>query len=224
PLRRCRRTPGRGRGRRRGRRARFRRRWGAWVDARGDGRRAQVFALSSRPLPVKLPLYDALERHLREVQACRRCPGMIGPVVTPRPVVTRVYLAGQAPGPKEGQLGRPFAWTAGKQLFKWLAGLGVDEETFRSRAYIGAVCRCFPGKTGQGGDRVPSPAEVEACSEWMRREVELLRPELVIPVGKLAIAQFLPDADALSDVIGKSFRRRAFGHETDVIPLPHPSG
>jgi uracil-DNA glycosylase len=175
-------------------------------------------------LPAKLSILPALERHLVEVRACRKCPDVIGPVVTPRPVAARIYLAGQAPGPKEGQLGRPFAWTAGKQLFKWFAALGVDEETFRSRAYIGAVCRCFPGKTGHGGDRVPSPAEVEACSEWMRREVQLLRPELVIPVGKLAIAQFLPEADALSDVIGKSFRRVAFGHESDVIPLPHPSG
>jgi uracil-DNA glycosylase len=173
---------------------------------------------------VKLPLVAALERHLAEVQACRRCPGMIGPVVTPRPVPARVYLAGQAPGPKEGQLGRPFALTAGKQLFKWFAGLGVDEEVFRSRAYIGAVCRCFPGKTAQGGDRVPSPAEVDACSDWMRREVGLLRPELVIPVGKLAIGRFLPETDSLADVIGKRFRRIVFGHETDVIPLPHPSG
>ena len=175
-------------------------------------------------LAAKLPVVDALERHLAEVRACTSCPDMIGPVVTPRPVASKVYLAGQAPGPHEGRLGRPFAWTAGKQLFKWFEGLGVDEEAFRSRAYMAAVCRCFPGKTRQGGDRVPSPAEVEACSRWMRREIELLGPELVIPVGKLAIAVFLPEADALADVIGKSFHRRIFGHAADVIPLPHPSG
>jgi len=177
---------------------------------------------------VKLRVVDSiegkLERHLAEVRACRKCPEMIGPVVTPRPVAAKVYLAGQAPGPREGELGRPFAWTAGKQLFKWFDGLGVDEEAFRSRAYIAAVCRCFPGKTKQGGDRVPKPSEVEACSAWMRREIELLQPELVIPVGRLAIASFLPDADALADVIGRSFRVTVFGHETDVIPLPHPSG
>jgi len=148
---------------------------------------------------------------------------MVGPVVTPRPVVSKVYLAGQAPGPHEGRLGRPFAWTAGKQLFRWFEGLGVDEETFRARAYMAAICRCFPGKTAQGGDRVPSPAEVEACSRWMRREVELLRPELVIPVGKLAISALLGDG-ALADVVGRKFRKRVFGVEVDLIPLPHPSG
>jgi uracil-DNA glycosylase len=165
-----------------------------------------------------------LEDHLAEVRACRSCPGMIGPVVTPRPVLAKVYLVGQAPGPREGAFGRPFAWTAGKQLFRWFEGLGVDEETFRSRAYIGAMCRCFPGKTAQGGDRVPSPAEVESCSRWMKREIELLRPELVIPVGKLAISSIVPEAESLAETVGKRLRREVFGHVCDVVPLPHPSG
>jgi uracil-DNA glycosylase len=170
-----------------------------------------------KPLPVVA--------HLDEVRACRACPDMIGPVITPRPVAdAKVYLVGQAPGPREGQLGRPFAWTAGKQLFRWFEALGVDEETFRSCAWIAAMCRCFPGKTAQGGDRVPSPAEVERCSRWMRREIEMLRPELIIPVGKLAIATVVPDAASLADVVGKKLRRELFGHAADVIPLPHPSG
>lgn len=148
---------------------------------------------------------------------------MIGPVVTPTPVVSKVYLAGQAPGPHEGRLGKPFAWTAGKTLFKWFATLGVDEETFRQRAYMAAICRCFPGKAKGGGDRVPSPQEVAACSYWMEREFALLRPELVVPVGRLAIEQFLPVAP-LTDSIGKKFRIEKYGHSFDLIPLPHPSG
>jgi len=164
-----------------------------------------------------------LTAHLADVHACRQCPGMIGPVVTPRAVLARIYLCGQAPGPREGQFGRPFAWTAGKTLFRWFEALGVDEETFRSRAYIGAVCRCFPGKTAHGGDRVPSPDEIKNCNRWMKREFELLRPELVIAVGRLAIEQFLP-ASPLAEVVGKQFRVDVFGALADVIPLPHPSG
>jgi uracil-DNA glycosylase len=175
-------------------------------------------------MPVRRPALRLIEEHLAEVRACRRCPRMIGPVVTPRPVAARVYLAGQAPGPHEGRLGQPFAWTAGKQLFRWFGTIGVDEETFRARAYLAAVCRCFPGKTAKGGDRVPAPEEVEACSAWMRREIALLRPELVIPVGKLAIATFLPDAKSLAEVIGGGFDVKVFGHDTFAIPLPHPSG
>ncbi|MBI4508002.1 MAG: uracil-DNA glycosylase family protein [Deltaproteobacteria bacterium] len=148
---------------------------------------------------------------------------MVGPVVTPRPVVSKVFLVGQAPGPREGALGRPFAWTAGKTLFKWLGGLGVDEETFRARAYIAAVCRCFPGKTAHGGDRVPTSSEIASCTGWMEREIELLRPELIIPVGRLAIEQFVP-GQPLAEVIGTKHRVKAFGHPCDAIPLPHPSG
>ena len=164
-----------------------------------------------------------IKQHIDEVKACDKCPGMIGPVITPRPVLGKVYLVGQAPGPHEGRLGQPFAWTAGKTLFKWFDSIGVDEETFRSRTYIGAVCRCFPGKTKQGADRVPSPDEIEACSSWMRREIEIMRPELIIAVGRLAIDRFLPPAP-LAEVIGKKHRISAFGHPCDMIPLPHPSG
>lgn len=165
----------------------------------------------------------SLPAHLTLLSACRLCPDMVGPVVTPRPVASKVYLVGQAPGPREGALGRPFAWTAGKQLFRWFDSIGIGEETFRSRAYLAAVCRCFPGKAKGGGDRVPAADEVERCSRWMQREMDLLAPELVIPVGRLAIARFL-DPAPLEAVIGKKHRRVAFGHDVDVIPLPHPSG
>ena len=148
---------------------------------------------------------------------------MVGPVVTPRPVVSKVYLVGQAPGPREGALGRPFAWTAGKTLFRWFEQIGVNEEEFRSRAYLAAVGRCFPGKASGGGDRVPDREEIYACSRWLRREVEILRPELVIPVGRLAMEQFLPKLP-LAEIVGKTFRVPVFGHTCELIPLPHPSG
>jgi uracil-DNA glycosylase len=164
-----------------------------------------------------------VEQHIANIQACQKCTGMVGPVITPKPIVSKIYLCGQAPGPHEGKFGRPFAWTAGKTLFSWFSKLGIDEETFRSRVYIGAVCRCFPGKTNAGGDRVPSREEIAFCSEWMQREFTLFKPDLVIAVGKIAIERFLPPA-ALTEIIGKQHRVEAFGHACDLIPLPHPSG
>lgn len=147
------------------------------------------------------------------------------PVVVGRAVVSRVLLVGQAPGDKEPKLGRPFAWTAGKTLFRWFNGaLGWSEEETRNRFYFAAVCRCFPGKKATGGDRVPDGDEMAACSRWLAAEVELLQPDLVLPVGKLAIAQFLPKPASLNDTIGRSFRIDFRGHAMDCIPLPHPSG
>jgi uracil-DNA glycosylase len=164
-----------------------------------------------------------IEAHQLALAACARCPEMGKPVVMGRPVVSPVLLVGQAPGDKEPVLGRPFAWTAGKNLFKWFGSLGVDEETFRDNVYMAAVCRCFPGKNPKGGDRVPSEIEIANCAPWLERELEICRPDLIIPVGKLAIARFLADAP-LVETIGRVHRWSRGARTIDVIPLPHPSG
>ena len=170
------------------------------------------------------PTAAAVEKHLAALRACQRCPKVYGPVVVGRAVVSRVILVGQAPGDKEPKFGRPFAWTAGKTLFKWFAeGLGWTEDEVRDRIYFAAVCRCFPGKRPEGGDRVPALDEIANCGSWLKKEFALLHPTLVLPVGKLAISQFLPPAP-LNDMIGKSFSISYHGHPVDCIPLPHPSG
>jgi len=168
-------------------------------------------------------LNEQVNQHQRSLKKCRRCADMVPPVVTGQPVASKVLLVGQAPGDKEGIMGRPFAWTAGKTLFKWFASIGLAEEAFRERIYMAAVCRCFPGKNPRGGDRVPTDEEIQNCATWLDAEIELLRPELIIPVGKLAIEQFM-DVDRLVDVIGHEFELEENGGLIDVIPLPHPSG
>lgn len=164
-----------------------------------------------------------LETHQQQLKSCIACPDMIRPVITGQPAVSKVMLVGQAPGDKEGAAGKPFAWTAGKTLFKWFESIGVEEERFRSHAYMSAVCRCFPGKKPKGGDRVPSNDEIEQCSQWLKREIDLLEPELIIPVGKLAIGQFIK-VGKLTEVIGHQHHLNIRNITLDLIPLPHPSG
>ncbi len=148
---------------------------------------------------------------------------MTGPPVTGSPVVSPVMLIGQAPGPREIETHRPFAWTAGKTLFGWFRDIGLDEDAFRARVYMAAVCRCFPGKQSTGGDRVPNRQEVARCSHWLQRELQLLQPQLILPVGKLAIHQLMPVAK-LDQVVGQRHRVELAARAIDVIPLPHPSG
>jgi uracil-DNA glycosylase len=155
--------------------------------------------------------------------ACCKCVNMIGPVVSGNPTYSPILLIGQAPGDKEGIYGKPFAWTAGKTMFSWFAKVGLNEEQFRQRVYMAAVCRCFPGKNPKGGDRVPNSDEIENCSVWLRNEVSMLKPELILPVGKLAINQLMPVVK-LHDVVGKLHSCVFYGHSTEVLPLPHPSG
>jgi len=145
----------------------------------------------------------ALKRHQSKLAQCRQCPDMLGNPVYGYPNVSEVVLIGQAPGIKEIEVNKPFAWTAGKTLFKWLSSIGLEESAVRQRIYMTAVCRCFPGKNPKGGDRVPNSEEIQACSQWLQREIQLLKPKLLIPVGKLAISQFIPVAK-LDQIIGSS--------------------
>ena len=149
---------------------------------------------------------------------------MFPPPVSGGAVVSRIMIIGQAPGVKEPVLARPFAWTAGRTLFAWFNQMcGLTEDQVRSSIYFAAVCRCFPGKVPGGTDRVPNPQEIQNCSSWMNDEFEILRPRLVIPVGRLAIARFIPFVK-LEEVIGRSFSIRRNRRAYDLIPLPHPSG
>lgn len=175
-------------------------------------------------MPVSL---QTLKRHQARLRQCQRCPQMFGPPVTGNAVISPVMLVGQAPGFKEIEVHRPFAWTAGKTLFKWFQQMGIEEDAFRHNIYMCAVCRCFPGKnTGSnsgGGDRVPDQDEIEHCHYWLERELKMLEPQLLIPVGKLAISRFMP-VSRLVDVIGKKQQLSMPHGSVDCIPLPHPSG
>lgn len=159
----------------------------------------------------------------KNLKKCTQCTGMYGPAVAGNPVISPIMLIGQAPGDKEILIPKPFAWTAGKTLFKWFNQIGVNEEEFRHLIYMSAVCRCFPGKKPKGGDRVPNKEEIKTCSQWLNAELELLQPKLVLPVGKLAISQYI-EVKKLTDVIGKIHQVEINGISVDIIPLPHPSG
>jgi uracil-DNA glycosylase len=169
-----------------------------------------------------------LDAHCAALDACRACghkdPGVV-PIISPARS-PKVMLVGQAPGQVETSAGerRAFAGRAGKTMFRWLDRIGVDEATFRSRVYIAAVTRCYPGPSPSGrGDRVPSRFEQEQCSSWLEAELEIIRPELLIPVGKLAMEKFLPSLP-LDQLIGKVHGVEHAGGRSRVIPLPHPSG
>jgi len=173
---------------------------------------------------AKLNSQELLDQHVAALLRCRRCARMKSTPVSGGAVISDIMIIGQAPGPREPVLQRPFAHTAGKTLFRWFEEFcGMNEATVRSKIYFAAVCRCFPGKNSSGTDRVPMPDEVRNCSSWMDNEIQILRPRLIIPVGRLAIMQFI-DCEKLKKVISCKFQVERAGHHFDVIPLPHPSG
>lgn len=169
--------------------------------------------------------WEDLDDHILRVRGCRICPRVEPPPVIARPEVwPRILLVGQAPGPKERDIGKPFAFTAGTRLFSWFAKLGAPEEEFRRRVLMAAAIRCFPGRAPQGGDRPPAPDEIANCAPWLEEEIRLLRPLTIIAVGQHAIIKFVPAPAPLSERVGQIFPSSRGDVEFDVVPLPHPSG
>jgi uracil-DNA glycosylase len=169
-----------------------------------------------------LALVKLLEKHRVGVLACSRCfpEGGNAPVVD-LPKRSKVLLVAQAPGSTEVATRLPFTGPAGKTLERWFARAGVSRE----EVYLSALARCFPGKArrrkagGHGGDLAPSRAMIRSCRPHLWREFELLRPEVVVPVGGLAIRELL-SVTRLSEAVGRTFER----DRVVYVPLPHPSG
>ncbi len=136
-----------------------------------------------------------------------------------------VMVVGQAPGVQEKENGLPFSGPAGKRLFQWFGEAGWKEDEFRATHYITAITKCYPGKPQTPsqrplhGDRVPSAAERNLCTPFLERELEIIQPELILPIGRVAINHFLGKGK-LKDLIGKVFERDG----RLVHPFPHPSG
>jgi len=130
-------------------------------------------------------------------------------------------IVGQAPGSTEVEAQRPFNASSGRRLFEWLEGVGWEEETFRATQYITAITKCFPGKSPGGrGDRAPSRAEQTLCAPFLDRELALVRPKLIIPVGAIAVRRFLGRV-RLKEVVGTA---KKGAEEQWIVPFPHPSG
>jgi uracil-DNA glycosylase len=163
--------------------------------------------------------YRSIVSLQRDNWVCRACveagfPLESLPIVQPY-AGQRAYMHGQAPGVVEGEERRPWRGAAGRRLRRWL---GLDEDEFYATFYCASVTRCYPGKDAKRGDRTPTRREQELCAPWREWELRLIRPELIVPVGRLAIKRLLGFNDLAC--IGELF----LCHDTVAVPLPHPSG
>ena len=166
-----------------------------------------------------------LDQHVQRLLACRQCPEMRKPVVSGGAVVSRVMLVGQAPGDKEPVLGRPLRGRRGKLCFagstkplEWRKPLFVRQSTWPLSAVV------FPAKIPLAAIAFPRPMKCKSVPRVdEKQKSKSSNPRPVIPVGKLAIEQFMP-LQKLDTIIGRQFEVKYAGHAFDLIPLPHPSG
>jgi uracil-DNA glycosylase len=169
--------------------------------------------------------FTALADLHARLRGCRLCLDA-GYDIFPRAIFSggmgaRLMVIGQAPGITEKEAGRPFNAGSGTRLFQWLAAAGIEEGWFRHTQYMTSVTKCYPGRSKSGsGDRVPTRREQRLCRPYLDAEISQVNPDLILPVGRLAINLFYPARLALEQVIGT--QKQVDGRW--VIPLPHPSG
>ena len=130
------------------------------------------------------------------------------PGVGPSPA--NIMIVGEAPGFNEDRQGEPFVGAAGKLLDTLLARIGLS----RADVYITNVLKCRPPM-----NRDPMPNEVEACSPFLAQQVELVKPKVVLILGRHALERLMPGQGSISRIHGSLIRRG----DVAYVPLYHPA-
>ena len=156
---------------------------------------------------------ERLAELAEEASRCTRCPlassrtrvvfGVGGPTAA-------LMLVGEAPGFHEDQQGEPFVGAAGKLLDRLLSEIGME----RSGVYIANVLKCRPP-----GNRDPLPAEIDACSEYLRRQLEFVDPRVVVTLGNFSTKLLLKREVGITKLRGQVYpwwRRQ-------LVPTLHPA-
>lgn len=155
---------------------------------------------------------EELERIAREVRGCTACilhRGRTQAVPGEGPADADVVFIGEAPGYHEDQQGRPFVGAAGQFLEDLLGSIGFS----RDQVYITNIIKCRPP-----ANRDPLPDEIEACSPYLDRQLAVIRPKLVVTLGRFSMARFFPKA-RISRIHGQAHRVG----EWVCIPMYHPA-
>ncbi len=127
-----------------------------------------------------------------------------------------IMFIGEAPGEQEDKLGRPFVGPAGKFLDQLLEGIGLK----RSDVYISNVVKFRPPE-----NRDPTPEEKEACMPWLQAEIAIIKPKVVVPLGRHALGHFFTTL-SISAAHGKAQVLRRAENDKDsmyVFPIYHPA-
>jgi uracil-DNA glycosylase len=191
---------------------------------------------NSEPIVADSPVASAdadalLVTYQQRMSACTRCVAARF-IPEAHPVFhgyasQRVMIIGQAPGARAHETGVPWSGRSGEILRGWLEIAGFPAERWRETWYLTSLTKCFPGKATQGkGDRAPSRAEIALCADHLEMELVLVRPEIIVTLGKMAAARIIPGAgrQSLAALVGTATEVDLPHGRTTVVPLPHPSG
>ncbi len=126
----------------------------------------------------------------------------------------QLMFVGEGPGAQEDQLGEPFVGRAGKLLTQLIEGIGMT----RADVYIANVVKCRPP-----GNRDPLPVEIAQCAPWLDRQLQLIRPLLIVTLGNFATKLLLDTKIGITKIRGQEFTFQRAGVGAIVVPTLHPS-
>lgn len=151
-----------------------------------------------------------LEAQVRACTLCALSRSRIQAVPGSGDPGARIMIVGEAPGKNEDEQGVPFVGAAGQLLNKLLATIAIP----RGEVYITNIIKCRPP-----ANRDPLPDEVVACSPYLDQQVALIRPAVILLLGRHAVQRLLPGSDGISKIHGSLVERgdRAY------VPLYHPA-
>ena len=168
-----------------------------------------------------------LKKIKNEVLDCKKCSlykerakNKFYPVIGEGNHKTKILFCGEAPGLQEAKTGRPFCGAAGKILDEILSSVGIKRE----EVYITNILKCRPP-----GNRDPKPEEIKACTPYLMRQIEIIAPEIICPLGRYSM-RFLMEKFGLKDEIqpiskihGKVFEVKDLFQSIKIIPFYHPA-
>ena len=171
---------------------------------------------STRPASAKgpavpaLPDLDTLRATVAACQLCGLCRTRTQTVFADGTGRSRIMFVGEAPGADEDATGVPFVGRAGQLLTKMIGAMGLD----RADVYIANVLKCRPP-----GNRNPEPAEIAACRPYLETQIELVKPAVLVAMGRFAAQFLLETEEPITRLRGKWGMRRGIA----VMPTFHPS-
>ena len=162
-------------------------------------------------------MYEELQEIREKVLVCEKCPlcktrtNIVFSDGTPNP---KLMLIGEAPGFYEDQQGKPFVGKAGQLLDKIFASVGFS----RKDIYICNTLKCRPPD-----NRNPLPDEKEACWEYLKAQIDIIKPQIILLCGNVAVQSILPNIGGITKIRGKWYQGGDIVHGAKLMPIFHPS-
>ncbi len=170
---------------------------------------AKPVAMAPGPLPEVQGLdWPALEQAVQQCQACGLCQSRKNTVFGVGDVQAQWMVIGEAPGENEDLQGQPFVGQAGKLLDNMLRAIGLDRQaTGQAGVYIANTLKCRPP-----GNRNPEPQELSTCAPYLVRQVQLVKPRIILAMGRFAVQSLLQTTEPIGKLRGRV-------HQYEGVPV-----